>query len=77
MSKHTTGKARIIAKERPKTNDSGVTCSQVGRDYLLEVDGKIVPGIISKRIDFTPNDLATLTIIMKLPEIVYLDDSDE
>ena len=69
-------KARIVTKTNPSSLGDRII-GQVGREYMLEIDGQPVPGVLSQRIDFTPNDIATLTVTMVLPEIVYLDDENE
>jgi hypothetical protein len=67
-------KVTIVCKQRPKQQLSGVSTAQPGRDYVVNVDGKPLSGVLSKSMDFKPNEIATLTIVMKLPEIVYLED---
>ena len=66
------GKAKLISKNKPDAEQGGITKAQCGRDYTLEIDGKSVPGIISKRIDIKPNEMVTLTIVMQLPVIEYI-----
>lgn len=60
-----------VAKLISSTSPNGI--GQVGRDYHLEVDGVIVPGVISKTINLDCNERATLTVVMKLPEVIYQD----
>lgn len=68
------GKAKLMVTNKPKESGEPITTAQTGRDFLLEIDGKVVPGVMSKTIDLAPNEIATLTIVMKLPEIIYVDE---